>query len=87
MNVEEMKNVIAKEFGVDSFASPLGSCTEVFLNNKILQVAVENNFPPNIIDKFKNNPYKFRPYQKFDNGRLSGRYFIALLENEQTIMS
>lgn len=81
MNVEEMKNVIAKEFGVYSIASPLGSCTENFLNSKILQVATKNNFPPNIIDKFMENSYKFRSYQEFDNGRLSGKYFIALLED------
>ncbi len=40
MNLEEMKNIIAKEFGIDSIGSPLGSCTEDFLNNKIIEVAV-----------------------------------------------
>lgn len=59
MNIKEMKSIIAKEFGVNSFASPLGTCKEYFLNDKILQVAVKNNFPPTIIDKFKNNPYRF----------------------------
>lgn len=82
MNIKEMKSIIAKEFGVNSFASPLGTCKEYFLNDKILQVAVKNNFPPAIIDKFKNNPYRFGQCQKFDNGTLSGRHFISLLENE-----
>lgn len=82
MNTKEMKSIISKEFGVNSFASPLGTCTESFLNDKILQVAVKNNFPPVIIDKFKNNPYRFGKCQKFDNGILSGRYFILLVENE-----
>lgn len=75
-----MKNIIAKEFGVNSIGSPLGSCTEGFLNNKILEIAIKNNFPSDIINIFKKNPYKFGIYQKFDNGRLSGKYFIALLD-------
>ncbi len=80
MNLEKMKNIIAKEFGIDSIGSPLGSCTEDFLNNKIIEVAVKNNFPPNMIRLFKKNPYRFGAYQKFDNGRFSGKYFIALLD-------
>lgn len=79
MSLEEMKGIVAKEFGIESISSPLGSCTEEFLNNKILDVAVKNNFPANIIERFKKNPYKFGVYQKFDNGRYSGKYFIALL--------
>lgn len=81
MNLEEMKRIIEKEFGVNSMSSPLGSCTEEFLNNWILKVATKKKFPLDIIDKFKNNPYKFGTYQKFDNGKSSGRYFISLLEN------
>lgn len=80
MNLEEMKRVIENEFGLNSISSPLGTCTEMFLNNKILEVAKKNNFPQNIIDKFKNNPYRFGKFQKFDNGEHSGRYFIHLLE-------
>lgn len=81
MNFEEMKNIIAKEFGTESISSPLGSCTEEFLNNKILEVAVRYNFPSDIIEKLKKNQYKFGVCQKFDNGKCSGRYFISLLNS------
>lgn len=80
IDIEEMKRIIEQEFGVNSISSPLGSCTEDFLNNRILDVATRNNFPSDIIDKFKNNPYRFGVCQKFDNGTSSGRYFINLLE-------
>lgn len=80
MSLEEMKSIIAKEFGINSIGSPLGSCTENFLNNKILEVATKNNFPTDIIEMFKKNPYKFGTCQKYDNGRCSGKYFIALLD-------
>lgn len=32
MNKEEMEEIIKKEFGVGSLSSPIGSCTEDFLN-------------------------------------------------------
>lgn len=80
MSLEEMKRIVAKEFGIESISSPFGSCTEEFLNNKILEVAVKNNFPANIIERFKKNPYKFGKYQKFDNGRSGGKCFITLLD-------
>lgn len=79
MELEEIKNIIAKEFGINSIGSPLGSCTEKFLNNKILEVASKHNFPADIVEIFKQNPYKFRGHQKFDNGLFSGRYFVSLL--------
>lgn len=79
MDIQEMKDIITKEFGINSISSPLGSCTENFLNQRILEIATKNSFPPDIIDIFKKNPYKFGKYQKFDNGTFSGRHFIALL--------
>lgn len=79
MDIQEIKNIIIREFGVISISSPLGSCRENFLNYKILEIAAKYSFPSNIIDIFKKNPYKFRKYQKFDNGTFSGRYFISLL--------
>lgn len=78
MSLEKMKRIIEKEFGVNSISNPLGSCTEKFLNNKILDVEPKNNFPVDIIDLFQKNPYKFGTYQKFDNGNFSGKYFISL---------
>lgn len=72
---------IQSYIGTDSIGSPLGSCTEEFLNNKILDVAVRNSFPTGIIEKFKNNPYKLGVCQKFNNGRFSGKYFIMLLNS------
>lgn len=37
MSLEEMKSIIIKKFGVNSIGSLLGSCTENFLNSKILE--------------------------------------------------
>jgi hypothetical protein len=80
MNKEEMQTIIKKEFGVGSVSSPFGTCTENFMNNKILEVAEKNNFPSEIIKIFKDNPVKFPKYQKLDNGNMSGKYFIGLLD-------
>lgn len=44
MNKEKMKEIIKKEFGVGSLGSPIGICTEDFLNNFIIEIAMKNNF-------------------------------------------
>lgn len=79
MDKERMEEIIKKEFGVDSLGSPLGSCTEDFLNDKIIEIAKRNNFPVDIIELFQNHPYIFPKYKKYDNGECVGRYYINLL--------
>lgn len=79
MNKEEMEEIIKKEFGVGSLSSPIGSCTEDFLNNFIIKIAMKNNFPKDIIEIFQRYPYKFPKYKRFDNGEAVGRYYINLL--------
>lgn len=79
MNRERMEEIIKKEFGVGASCSPLGSCTQEFLNNKIIEIAKKNNFPEDIIELFQKYPYVFPKFKKYDNGEGVGRYYINLL--------
>lgn len=78
-NVMEIVNIIEKSWGTKSLGCPFGSCTEQFANNKMVEIAIKNNFPEELIDLIKNNPINFPSYQKFDNGLGIGRYFINLI--------
>lgn len=80
MNRERMEEIIKKEFGVGASCSPLGSCTQEFLNNKIIEIAKKNNFPEDIIELFQKYPYIFPKYKKYDNGEGVGIYYINLLD-------
>lgn len=80
MNKERMEEIIKKEFGVGSSCSPFGSCTQEFLNNKIIEIAKKNNFPEDIIELFQKYPYVFPKFKKYDNGEGVGRYYINLLD-------
>ena len=79
-----MIQIIRKAFNVDKVGSAWGSCTEEFLNNKAVEIAVENNFPKEIIELFKNNPYRF-PFknQRFSNGIGAGIHYLRLLESKE----
>ena len=44
MNRERMEEIIKKEFGVGASCSPLGSCTEDFLNNKVVGKTCDHEY-------------------------------------------
>lgn len=78
-NIDEIISVIEKTWGLNSLSCPFGSCTEKFANEKMLEIAIKNHFPNEIIELIKNNPMEFHKYQKFDNGSGIGRYFVNLV--------
>ena len=84
-NITEIINIIENSWGVNSIGCPFGSCTEEFANEKMIEIANKNNFPDNVLELIKTNPIKFPKYQKFDNGRSIGRYFINLITRKETI--
>ena len=79
MDKEKIEQIIKQEFRVGSLCSPFGSCTEDFLNNKVIEIAKKNNFPEDIVELFQKYPYIFPKYKKYDNGEGVGRYYINLL--------
>lgn len=76
---ERIINIIEKSWGVNAPESPFGSCTETFANEKMIEIANQNNFSDDVILLIKNNPIKFPSHQKWDNGRGIGRYFVSLI--------
>ena len=79
LNLEDVVRIIKKEWGVDTIQCPFGSCTEKFADKKMIDIAIKNNFPDNVIKTIKEHPIKFPNYQKYDNGRGIGRYYINLI--------
>lgn len=79
LNLEDVVRIIKKEWGVDTIQCPFGSCTEKFAGKKMIDIAIKNNFPDNVIKTIKEHHIKFPNYQKYDNGRGIGRYYINLI--------
>lgn len=72
-------DVIEKSWGVNALGCPFGLCNEQFANTKMVEIALKNHFPKEILELIESNPIKFPKYQKFDNGESIGKYFADLV--------